>query len=263
MHKEGIVAIIKSNGKVLRESNDGNIFIPFGSEYSIHLKNLTHRRAAVSVHVDGSDILDGSKLILEANEEKSIERSIVDGDLNSGRKLKFIEKTQDISDYRGDRIEDGFIRIGVQFEKQDLNISWTNNTSPWGPNLGGVYYGAAGNIVDNYEHIKAAAHDVSTRRVNLDSNNTENSIPQASYSTTKGITVEGSESTQQFSSGYIGPLEKEVNLIVFQLNGVTETEESIQKPVYVDTKKTCSSCGRTYKSSYEYCPKDGTYLRVK
>lgn len=43
------------------------------------------------------------------------------------------------------------------------------------------------------------------------------------------------------------------------LKGVDEVEQ-ISEVNTVKTPKTCPSCGKKWKSSYSYCPYDGTYL---
>ena len=47
MYESKLAAAIKVNGKVLREFNKDTVYIPFGSEYSILLKNLNTKRAIV------------------------------------------------------------------------------------------------------------------------------------------------------------------------------------------------------------------------
>jgi hypothetical protein len=62
-----MVATIKANGRILREFKD-NVYIPFGSEYSILLKNLHTQRALVNVFIDGTNIVEGG-LVLNAGQE--------------------------------------------------------------------------------------------------------------------------------------------------------------------------------------------------
>ncbi len=45
-YKENFVLVVKCKGEILRE-RDGIVTLPFGSEYSILMKNLDHRRALV------------------------------------------------------------------------------------------------------------------------------------------------------------------------------------------------------------------------
>lgn len=40
VYSNQLVAAVKCKGKIMREKK-GNIFLPFGSEYSILIKNLT------------------------------------------------------------------------------------------------------------------------------------------------------------------------------------------------------------------------------
>ncbi len=51
----------------------------------------------------------------------------------------------------------------------------------------------------------------------------------------------------------------EQNGVSFFLKGVNEVEQ-ISEVSTVKSKKVCSSCGKKFKSSYNYCPYDGTYL---
>ena len=86
------------------------------------------------------------------------------------------------------------------------------------------------------------------------------SLNNTQVSDDPGITVEGSETNQSFRQGHIGTLESKKHTMVFQLRGLT-SEEQVQEPVTVKSKKQCPSCGKKWKSSFEYCPHDGTFLR--
>jgi len=113
-YKDYFVVEVKSKGKILRVKN-GAVSLPFGSEYSILLKNLNSRRASIKIHIDGQDVLDYSSLILEPNTSTELE-----GFLNgttARNKFKFIQKTKEIQDHRGDKIGDGMIRVEFAFEK--------------------------------------------------------------------------------------------------------------------------------------------------
>ena len=92
MYRDSFIASVKVGGKILRETN-GTVSLPFGSEYGILLKNLNSRRAMAKVTVDGQDATDGTKLILPANGSIDLERFIKNGNLKSGNKFRFIERT--------------------------------------------------------------------------------------------------------------------------------------------------------------------------
>ncbi len=120
MFNNDFVASVKCGRKVLREQS-GAVSIPFGSEYSLLLKNMGATRAAVSVSIDGTSATGGSRLILDPNEECDLE-GFMAGSLVT-HKFKFIEKTSEISEHRGDKAADGMLRVEFQFEKKPAVIN--------------------------------------------------------------------------------------------------------------------------------------------
>ena len=106
VYKDQFVAVLTHNGRILRESRQGQedvIRLPFCSEYGIRLKNLSSNRAVVSVSIDGVDVLNGSRIVLGANETHDLE-GFMDGSAVKN-KFKFIKKTSQIAEHRGDFIE--------------------------------------------------------------------------------------------------------------------------------------------------------------
>lgn len=262
------VAVIKTKGKVLRERENNTIYLPFGSEYSIFLKNLNSQKALVKIDIDGKSI--GADLIVNPNSFVDVERFIEK--LDRGNRFKFIQKTKDIVNYRGDRVDDGIIRIEVFYEKiipqpvicnyyNTYTYPWTYQT--WTYNTGNT--ADASNVYSNTSTLdnKNTCFDanVNKRSGGLTNNcfNAEmyNSVPNPD----EGITVRGSESNQNFVYGSIGVLEENSDVIVFQLRGYSGTETKKQ-PLMVKTKLVCSTCGKHNKSNMKYCPKCGTYLKI-
>ena len=116
MYNSKLVSSIKANGKILREFKD-TVYINFGAEYSILIKNLNSVRCVVDVFIDGVNMVPGG-LVLGAGQTIDLERSVKDGNLTAGNKFKFIERTSAIEDGpRGIELEDGLVRIEYQFEK--------------------------------------------------------------------------------------------------------------------------------------------------
>lgn len=262
VYNKNLVVVVKSEGKVLREDGE-KVYLPVGSEYSLMVKNLNSRRALVSIFIDGEDVLDGHGLIVPPNGTESLERFFKNGDLNKGKKFKFIEKTQKISDYRGDRVDDGIIHIEYRFEAERPSILREQIT------LGGdVRYshekfspsrGIGGQSTGN-----PVSQDVfySSSRVGEYLSNSDVVTASCSTATAKsvdGITVEGSESSQSFTYGHIGTLESTMHVINFQLVGVRNDAE-VTKPVTVKTKLTCKTCGTVHKSNVKFCRECGTSL---
>ena len=247
VYNEKLVASVKCNGKVLREDKD-TVYLPFGSEYSILLKNMNTKDALVDVTVDDRAIV--SNLIVRSNNDVELERFV--DSMDKGYKLKFIEKTDDISECRGDKPEDGLIRITYSFEKpkktyEDYNpwkyyndysrgITWDNFYTPYNFLSSNIYTKDLG-----YNTVRCCSVD---------------------YSNDKGITVEGNDSYQSFTHGNIGELEKETHVIVIQLKGSTK-HTKISKPLEVKDKIECNYCGKKSKSNKRFCSNCGARLIIE
>lgn len=240
MHNNNFVVSVKSAGKVLREFGD-TVYLPFGSEFSVYLKNLNSRRAKVKVSIDGTDVLNGRELVVEPNSHIELERYL--RELDRGNRFKFIERTGDIEEYRGIKVEDGLIRIEFAYERQ-YHIS-TNlfrpMVDPWGPDTNRVFYGATAQPVS----VSATYSSVSASRAVNDA----------------GITVPGSASTQKFtevSHFYTDPS----SVLVLKLVGETEDNKVVSIPVTVKQKAQCRTCGRLNKATSNFCTNCGTSLEI-
>ena len=123
-YQDNFVVDVKQGGKILRVK-DGAVYLPFGSEYSLYLKNLNTRRASVKISIDGEDVLDNSILVLEPNSTSELQ-GFLRGTVAKNR-FRFINKTKQISEHRGDRADDGLIRVEFAFEKPKPE-PWIKNT---------------------------------------------------------------------------------------------------------------------------------------
>ncbi len=272
VYNNKFVVVIKVNGKVLRESKDV-VYIPFGSEYSVTLKNLNSVKAIASISIDGVDVMDSNDVIVNSNSEITLEGFIKNRKVSN--KFRFIEKTDTISKYRGDKVSDGLIRIAFRFEKEVklyetvwINSGW--NASPWGEinpwpytysssktsirsnsDLGklkgssSINYSASTGDADNTSFFNSLDKTISMSR---DLNENED-----------GITVKGSESDQTFRVGSVNTLEDTEHIIILQLKGQTK-KKKVKKPITVKTKITCETCGKKSKSNNKFCPRCGTAL---
>ena len=257
MYSNKLVCSVKANGKFLREDvreNESTVYLPFKTEYSLFLKNLSERRALVHVDIDGKNMTEGG-LIVAAGQSVDLERP---ANFGKGRKFKFIEKTSEISDFRGDHPEDGLVVIKWQFEKP-YNII----INPW-PSPP-IYFGR-GTAEPNWIYN---SHTITNANIGSASNSSSTLKNDAVYTSCctgepafskceapqpQGITVEGSKSNQNFYSGYIGNLEGTLYSMVIKLYGGP-------RPIFVREKIQCPTCGRRWKSSFEFCGNCGTAIK--
>jgi len=282
-YKNHFIAELKSNGQILR-IRDGFVTLPFGSEYSLYLKNLNSRKASVTIQIDGEDVLDRNSLIVEPN--KSVELEGFLKNTVAKNKFKFIKKTQEIINHRGDKIDDGLIRIEFAFEKEATVIKTIitehhtyHHDYPWRfgrypePYINDVYYNTTagkgvadspqytqsdGNTVvgaseNNLQSFNCNVQDVSELANMGEINELKTPIDDL------GITVKGSEINQQFNYASIGETETS-EVIIIQLRGTNSKGTQVKKSILAKVKLTCSSCGLKSKSSYKFCPRCGTFI---
>jgi len=220
-YSNGFVASIILKNKPLREFKYGGkrtVKIPFGSEYIIRLKNKSKEPALVDVAVDGTDVLNGSELVLKAGETMDLERFVDDN--SKGKKFKYISLEEGESSGEIDdpyREENGLIQ--VKFHKAyHIPTNYTLTSTPAYPFCGSVinhdYFIKGGptrevnditfgaNLsVTGVADVGIARGMVSDSAINSSyfsstvTNDSPSDLPQD-----KGATVEGSESSQSFST---------------------------------------------------------------
>lgn len=291
-----VVACVKVDGKILREDK-GVVTLPFGSEYSIFVKNLNPTRIKVRVSVDGTDATEGCWLVVEPNSNLDLERFIKSGNMDKGNRFKFIERTAAVEEGpRGIKADDGLIRIESQVEIvkpkpiiiEEHHHHHDHYDYPWSPwrsrpyTLGGLTKssapvrsrslkpsasgGSAKSMFRSFDSVDSVESDGATldfheTSASLDSDgiiSAASMLPQPKNDV--GITVQGSESNQSFrwTAGFETGISE---VIVLQLRGKIASKPVV-KAVTVDTKLTCVTCGKTQKSTEKFCGQCGTALHI-
>jgi len=269
MYQNKLVAVVKVDGKVLRE-NDGTVIIPFGSEYAVLLKNLSTVRMQVKVSIDGTDATEDTWLVINPNSSIELERFIKGGNLNSGNRLKFIERTQQIEGHRGIKADDGLIRIEYQVEKvrpvvdvpvirrhyYDYYEPWyTPYYPPYVPKWPSPY---RWEITCNNTALDSTLTNCSVNTVHSSGSLKAMNFCKSSPSNDAGITVAGSHSNQKFvpvSSFEVG----ESDVLIIRLRGSVNNVRAT-KAITTAQKKQCSTCGKKSKSGESFCGRCGTAL---
>jgi hypothetical protein len=77
-----------------------------------------------------------------------------------------------------------------------------------------------------------------------------------------GITVPGGRSDQKFTTVTMGAMEAEKHTIVLKLLGETPDNKPVTKPVTVDRKQKCDTCGKVNKAHAKFCVECGTALEI-
>ena len=237
MYNNNFVVVVKHRGKVLRESTSGVVRLPFGSDYSVLLKNKDSRKAVADVEIDGEDVATG--VIVPGN--TSIELKGALNGLQVRKHFRFIRKTKEISNYRGDRPDDGLVRVEYRFEKYEpVKVRpLKKKSSDW------IYKDS---IFESSFTSGGSVYDSTP-------------VSNCYFSQSDGLTVPGADTRQDFEYGHTKPLEYQSHVIVLQLRGLTKKRKRIKKPITVKTRFRCPTCGRRSKSSIKFCGNCGTNLR--
>lgn len=290
MYQDKFVVAVKHDGKILREIGD-IVKLPFGSEFTVLVKNLNSRRAKFTLHIDGADALDGTSIIVNGNSEVEMKRFIRNGNMNEGNAFKFIERTQKIEDGpRGIRADDGVVRVEFWYEKapaQVIDTVYRHHNEYWwdrspfrtySSTLGGslsdvklgasssdvktkgISRGAVQSSIANHQNATFSASAGTATAYNAAS--VDSIVPPTTEINTAGITVPGSKVEQKFQTVYGFNEENVSQVIILRLVGKTEKDEKVVKAVTVKMKPKCTTCGHLNKANAKFCSDCGTALNL-
>jgi hypothetical protein len=253
MYAKQFAVAIKSGGKILRENQD-EVYLPFCAEFAVVAKNLSNRRAQFRVTIDGREA--ATWVILGPNQSIELERFLKDN-LLAGNKFKFIERTAEVENHRGVKIDDGVVRVEYKFESvNQYTTVWNSYQGGLGGNYSMPSYqfnvsNTGGADLDYGEQIRGGM---------LRSTNVNMAETSARAINTAGITVPGGLSNQTFTTVSDFSCDA-TEVIVLRLKGQSG-ETKVHHPVTVQKKPVCTSCGRTNKATHDFCSGCGTALQL-
>lgn len=263
--KKNFVVAIKTNGKILRESKD-HVELPFGSEYSVLLKNLDSVRMQARISIDGKDATGW--LIIGAGQNLEVERFIEK--LDRGNRFKFIERTEAVENHRGIKLEDGIVSVEFKREKiyevpkvvehYTYHYYYPGGCYGWPANTYNTIHSALGSPLRGnitYSNLAIGAQcnaNVGT----VQAMNMATMQSSEAYINDAGITVPGSISDQRFVE--VSGFETESSEVVtLKLIG-KKAGTAVKTAKTIQTKLECSTCGKKNKSSVKFCSECGTNL---
>jgi hypothetical protein len=288
MYGNKLAFAVKHNGKILRELNRDTVYVPFGAEYTILIKNLNNVRALVNITIDGTDAVEGG-LVVDANREVELKRFVKNGNMTQGNSFKFIERTAGVEQHRGIGIEDGLIRVEYQFEdavayrptpvwrerwvkdgywdyETDRRLLGSTNTSYSGSGgvSGSLGDGLASMALKSYTAPTSRtlrSHSVTASASIANTTQSINVVAQNASLNDVGVTVPGSLNDQKFSQASWFPVEATKHVLVVKLLGETASGPVVQA-VTVNVKPKCVTCGKQNKATSKFCTDCGTSLTI-
>lgn len=297
MYSNKLVACIAVNKKIVREDND-IVRLPFGSDYQIYIKNENSTRALVDITIDGKHILEGRSIVLNPGEGHYVLTRV---ESSKHYNLKFIEKTAQISAHRGDKAEDGLVKISYQFlkQKEEIKYTYTPIIEPWPtsskwdwippqpytfcstqsllsePNINVVEQTLQRRITDGGPGGQSANAFYSqpfNGNPNASFGTSSASLGQASFNCNysgpvneSGITVNGKKRDDvSYQSTYINEndLESTTHVMILQLLGEDPSKKAVTQVRLTRTKVQCPICGTPNNSGNKFCANCGNCLEL-
>jgi hypothetical protein len=280
MFSKNFVLAVKVNGKILREIED-IVYLPFGAEYTILLKNVSTRKAKVKVSVDGQDVTENVFLVVDPNESLELKRFIKNGNMKAGNAFKFIEKTSQIEEYRGNKAEDGLITVTYLFEREPAalppynpysgvryktfvdasggNILRSRGLADYSP-MGGTAYASSSLHSSDYGQLCSAG--VLTTTCGDGVGVAMNFANNVSYTNTSGITAPGAPVKQEFHSASDFTTDGVSHSMTLQLKGDTGDKKKVTAAIVVKKVQRCTMCGTNTKQTAKFCHKCGASVEI-
>jgi hypothetical protein len=240
------VVCILHNRNVLRESNNGTVYIPFDSEYKIRLKNKHgYLRAKAKVFVDGRPASNMGDFILSPGETLDLER-FLDHSMTKGRKFKFVP----VDDHRvadPTDSENGIIKVEF-YREIDYVRNWNPRPWPITPRFGSST-GTAGSPISD-----------TIRTCYINNNTTLNSsiVSDSFVESNTGATIEGGSSGQSFSYSSDFPTDSYPITLTLRLRGTDVDERPRRQRKPKKRIKFCPNCGARRHGMAKFCASCGT-----
>ena len=290
--KKFAVALKSARGRVLREFDGDKVYVPFGSEYSVFLKNMHNRRAVAQISIDGVDVGDGMTFVVPAYGQLEVERFVKNGNLHEGNRFKFIEQTAAVANHRGVDVEDGLVRVTFQLEKERPRIqpyyggyyndllggvdhTYRSRSGGYRSRSGGLKGASVGDNTRSFtanasthdsfsvNHVSDASFDASASLdASLETASDAEVYTSAGVANEVGVTAPGSVSGQEFTLSDNFPLEAEKIVFVLQILGETADNRHVREPVTVKTRPRCSQCGTFNHHTAKFCKECGAGLQI-
>lgn len=200
MFSAGFVVCILRNGKPCQEGMQGLVQLLFGTEYAIRLRNKNKRPAVATVWIDGENV-SGNGYIVAAGGYCDVERYY-----DSRTKFQFVSASSEAAIHEGknnapdDR--NGIIEVRWRIEKEPT------------PTRVGVTVPSP--VLHWFAPTSTMASLCAGKGATLKS---MSSGPSPDDFSDEGCTVQGSYSSQRFTTGNIGELESDEVVIRLILKG--------------------------------------------
>lgn len=266
MHNNNVTLAIMVDGKSLYEDKS-NVFIPFGTEYQIFVKNNNDFDIYVKVNVS---LFNDDIFLVRAKSKRTIKGFSEDDVFYS---FRFIEKIKEIVDNKANRFSGSDISINVYRKDNPLETLTTRRIAdePFGTKI--FTHGLGTSIHDiafNQKNKPSIANttEIDPNKVSISYDNTSSDLQL--NGSTNSISPEIAASLSGIQT-YGKPVDESIDLINignrmsiasfnFLFIGVDSSGHKITKPLYSKDIINCKVCNSKSKPSENYCSKCGSFI---
>ena len=230
MFSNNFVVSVEVDGEYLKEKYDGSVVVPFGSEYSVFLKNKNDRRATAEISIDGTSVgtwVIGAKssATISRPADKDVGFKFVRPESSASKRVgkdklpedyKGILKVEWKLEYKSEPIK--YVPIPYTPPKVEPYEPWVTKpwTNPWrGTQILWMGGGNTKSLLDGC--VRGSSQTYSMCSVNGQTI-TENSN-KVEYTPEAGVTVDGAETGQKFGTTYCYT-EQTATIMTITLRGV-------------------------------------------
>jgi hypothetical protein len=264
VYSNGFVVSIVVNGRVFEIAKDDTVAVPFGSEYSIRLRNKNNRRAVAKVFVDDQNVSQDG-IVVNAYGFVDLERPTT-----TRTKFKFVSQESGEAAAAGksdneDR-SNGVIRVEWRLEREcrPLIRPMVPTNSPWRFAKGGPSGQSFGEFENKTCDVPRGLVGGCVRggdELGFDSDET----PRATFGAKgsplqEGCTVEGGYSAQNFTEVHVDLEQGDPTVITLVLRGF---HQETSRPLVKSKGLHCENCGALAKKpTAKFCYNCGNRLSV-
>lgn len=251
MYSKGfVVAIVKDGGICSEARKDGVVALPFGSEYAIRLRNKNRKRAVATVYVDDENVSEGG-IVVPAYGYVDLERPV-----SKPSKFKFVSaESGEAVDFGKNNKTDGsngVIRVEWKLERE--RPVYVPRPPVMRARGMSEYKGGSRDPEECGGHPTwsytsgETTYDIPVS-MGFNATQTNNSIKL-----NEGCTVEGSFSTQNFTTTSFEVEHGEAVIIQLVLRGYE------QEQVPVHNRQHCTRCGKKAAKADKFCANCGNKI---
>lgn len=249
MHINNVTLAVMVDGKSLYE-NKQDVFIPFGSEYELFVKNNNTFDIVVKV---SPSLFHSDQYLIKAKSKKTIKGFSEDEIFYA---FRFVEHIKEIKENKSNAFVNSILHISIYKKEDPLSILQTRRIGDVKPLVGSPFDGSPIEVLINNQKNKNNTFYSSTNSIDSSFSSVGNNEGEDLLSgiQTYGKPVEGIQEYHYTDAS--------IPIANFSFNflGVDESGNRLLKPLFAKDIINCKVCNSKSKPDATYCSKCGSFI---